>query len=71
MNSHVWLDVGLDHKNSRHYIGIKGTAENLTAKNVKLLRALSGIYDFSGLDFTPAFMRRKDKKKPLDSMLKN
>ena len=70
MNSHVWLDVGLDHNNSRHYIDIKGTAENLTAKNAKILRALPGIYGFSGLDFIPSFMR-KGKKKPFELMLKN
>ena len=42
-NSSVWLDVGLDYNNSRHYVDIKATA-----RNVGYVRALPGIYAFTG-----------------------
>ena len=69
-NSDVWLDVGLDHNNSRHYINIKATAEKLKCKHPKFVKALPGAYGFSGLDFIPAFMR-KGKKRPVKLMLKD
>ena len=64
-NSSVWLDVGLDYNNSRHYVDIKATA-----RNVGYVRALPGIYAFTGCDYTPAFLR-KGNKQPIEIMIKN
>ena len=64
-NSSVWLDVGLEYNNSRHYVDIKATV-----RNVGYVRALPGIYAFTGCDYTPAFLR-KGKKQPIEIMIKN
>ena len=62
--SHVWLDVGLDYNNSRHYVDIKATAQN-----INYIRALPGIYAFTGCDYIPAFLKKE--KKDIEVMLKN
>ena len=54
--SHVWLDLGLDYNNSRHYVDIKATAENIS-----YIQALPGIYAFTGCDYTPAFLKKGKK----------
>ena len=53
-NSSVWLDAGLDYNNSRHYVHIKATA-----RNVRYVKALPGIYAFTGCDYTPAFLQKE------------
>ena len=63
--SRVWLDVGLDYNNSRKYIDIKATAQN-----IDYVRALPGIYAFTGCDYIPSFSR-KGKIRPIKLMLKN
>ena len=64
-NSHIWLDVGLDYNNSRHYVDVKATSEN-----IEYVKALPGIYSYSGCDYIPSFMR-KGKKRPIKMMLKS
>ena len=44
---------------------VKGTADKLN-----FIQALSGIYAFTGCDYTPAFFR-KGKKRPIEIMLKS
>ena len=65
VSSSVWLDVGLEHNNSRKYINLKETA-----RNCNYVKALPGVYAISGLDFIPAWAR-KGKKKPVKVMLTN
>ena len=63
--SYVWLYMGLDYNNSRTFIDVKGTADNLN-----FIQALPGIYAFTGCEYTPAFFR-KGKKRPIEIMLKS
>ena len=51
-NNHLWYDFGVDYKNSREYIDITELA-----KNVEIIKALPGIYEFTGNDYTPAFYK--------------
>ena len=57
--------MGLDYSNSRTCIDVKGTADKLS-----FIRALPGIYAFTGCDYTPAFLR-KGKKRSIEIMLKS
>ena len=61
----IWLDAGLDHDCSRVMIDVKATAEKMD-----YLKALPGIYAFTGCDYTPAFFR-KGKKRPFNLMIKS
>ena len=62
--SHVWLDVGLEYNNSRHYVDV-----HATSRSIEYVSALPGIYSYSGCDYIPSFMR-KGKKRPIKTMLK-
>ena len=57
--SHVWLDMGLDYSNSCTFIDVKKTADKLN-----YIQASSGVYAFTGCDYTPVFFR-KGKKRPM------
>ena len=57
--SHVWLDMGLDYNNSCTFTDVKGTADKLN-----YIQASSGVYAFTGCDYTPVFFR-KGKKRPM------
>ena len=61
----IWLDSGLDYDSSRVMIDVKATAEKMD-----YLKALPGIYSFTGCDYTPAFYN-KGKKRPFNIMLKS
>ena len=63
--SDVWLDMELDYNNSCTFINVKGTADKLN-----YIQTLSGVYTFTGYDYTPAFFR-KVKKHPIEIMLKS
>ena len=62
----VWLDIGLGHNNTRSFIDVKATAENLQP----YVQALAGIYSFTGNDYIPSFYR-KGKKRPIEIMVKS
>ena len=49
-NSHLWYDFGVDYNNTREYID-----KIELAKNMKIIKALPGIYALTGNDYTPAF----------------
>ena len=61
----VWLDMGLDYNNSRTFIDVKATADEMNH-----IQALPGIYAFTGCDYTPTFFR-KGKKRPIEIMSKS
>ena len=63
-NSHVWLDVGLDYDNSRHYINVRKSYQNMT-----FVSALYQEYAFTGCDYISSFLR-KGKKRPIEIMRK-
>ena len=63
--THLWLDMGLDYNNSRTHIDV-----NQSAENIDFLKALPGVYAYTGCDYVPAFFR-KGKKRPVEIMLKS
>ena len=63
-HSHVWIDLGLDYNNSYTFINVKGTADKLN-----YIQALPEVYTFTGCGDLLAFFR-KDKKHPIEIMLK-
>ena len=65
-NNEIWLDLGTDYNNSRHYVHVRRTAENMK----HFISALPGIYNFSGNDYIPCFYK-KGKTRPLELMLKS
>ena len=62
--SHLWFDRGLGSDNSRNYVDISKLFKELD--NVK---ALPGIYAYTGIDYLPA-LYRKGKVRPLLLMTK-
>ena len=59
-NTHLWYNFGVDYNNSHKYIDIAKLA-----KNMKIIKALPGIYAFTGNDYTPAFSKM-EKFDPLN-----
>lgn len=58
---HIYLEIGLQSKNSLRFIDIDEIMKNLTRD---LCRAMAGFYAFTGCVFTLAF-NRKGKIRPL------
>ena len=63
----IWMETGLQSKNTLRYIDISGLAHIL---GESLCRSLPGFHSFTGCDFSPAFSR-KGKKLPLLLLQKN
>ena len=63
----IWMETGLQSKNTLRYIDISGLAHIL---GESLCRSLPGFHSFTGCDFSPAFLR-KGKKLPLLLLQKN
>ena len=53
LQSHLWFDAGLDSDNSRNYIDI-----SKLFKELDYVKALPGIYAYTGIDYLPAFYRK-------------
>ena len=51
--SHIWFDTGLDSDNSRNYVDI-----SKLSKELYCVKALPGIYAYTGIDYLPAFYRK-------------
>ena len=63
----MWYDFGVDYNIGREYIDTDITE---LAKNVKIIKALPGIYAFTGNDYTPAFSKKRQIR-PIQLMQKN
>ena len=59
LRNHLWFDTGLDSDNSRNYVDI-----SKLSKELYCVKALPGIYAYTGIDYLPAFYR-KGKVRPL------
>ena len=62
--SHLWFDAGLGSDNSRNYVDI-----SKLFKKLDYVKALPGIYAYTGIDYLPA-LYRKGKVRPLLLMTK-
>ena len=63
--SHLWFDTGLEFDNSCNYVDIPKLF-----KELDYVKALPGIYAYTGIDYSPAFYR-KGKVRLLLLMTKN
>jgi len=63
----MWMDVGVDGNNTRHYVNVSGLSKEL---GPDLCSALPGIHSFTGCDYTTAFLW-KGKVLPLKLMEKS
>ena len=61
----MWYDFGLDHNNSRQYLDITRLSDYLD-----YVKALPGIYAFTGNDYSPSFYR-KGRTRPISLMNKH
>lgn len=59
-NSKLWYDSGLDSNNTRSYMDI-----NMLSNTMANVKALPGIYAFTGNDYNAAFFR-KGKTRPIN-----
>ena len=66
INAKLWMDAGVNSKNTRRLIDISGLALKLTPV---ICEALPSFHAFTGCDYTAAFMR-KAKWKPYEVMVK-
>ena len=52
--SHLWFDAGLGSDNSRNYVDI-----SKLFKKLDYVKALPGIYAYTGIDYLPALYRKR------------
>ena len=64
INASLWMDVGLNSRNTRRMINITDLSKELTAP---ICEALPSFHAFTGSDYTASFMR-KAKWKPSEIM---
>ena len=58
--SHLWFDTGLEFDNSCNYVDIPKLF-----KELDYVKALPGIYAYTGIDYSPAFYRKGKVRLPL------
>ena len=66
-DSNLWMGIGWDSNNSRRYLDITNIGKSIDSI---IIRAIPGIYAFSGIDYIPAFYK-KGKTKPFQLTRKN
>ena len=64
LRNHLWFDTGLDSDNSRNYVDI-----SKLSKELDYVKVLPRICAYTGIDYLPAFSRKR-KVRPLLLMTK-
>jgi hypothetical protein len=67
INAMLWMDAGINSKNTRRMIDVSNLAEKLTPP---ICEALPSLHAFTGCDYTASFMR-KAKWRPFEIMKKS